>query len=488
MSAEVGSRRERTRRRRARAFAGAFALAAAALAVVGLAGAAVTTVQGPRVTDVSVDPDAAATAAGSRVIFTTTQSLAEVDAAQVTVSPATPFTVDTSGRSLGIRFALPLWDATDYTVTVAGVTGVGGGTAATFETSFSTPALDVFVLERSDSGDAIVRTGLDGAGAAPVYTDPQIEDFRATADHLVVSTMDRDGHSHLVVTDLDGQNAAELPLPGEGTVSNLQSADKGNLVGYTFTDADIGTAGARESLLFTASLAPGQLGADPTPVARTGGESRVDDWRFVPGTDSILMLTFDGALTLVTPAGSSGEPPAPVALGNAVSIDGIARGSTSAVVERIDGPVAIDLATAQESALPPTDPALGQVNGVTPLPDLTGSADATLPTGGATLRTLAILDGFTVTSTTVNVVDAAGSARPVFRIDPADTLIETCVSPSGRYAAFLVAPDAVDNPYDAHQLPLPSRLETRIVALADGAQIGTLSGFDISWCQTPPRV
>lgn len=481
MSTEAGTRRERTRRRRSRAFLGALAVAVAALAVVGLAGAAVTTMQGPRATSVSVDPDAAATAAGSRVIFTTTQSLAKVDPAQVTVSPATPFTVDTSGRSVGIRFALPLWDDTEYTVTVADVTGVGGGTTATLTTSFSTPALHVYVLQRSSSGDTVVRSGLDGSGAEPVFTDPQIEDFRATADHLVVSTMDRSGHSHLVVTDLDGQNPTELPLPGPGTVSNLQSADKGNLIGYTFTDADVGTPGARESLLFTASLAPGRLGSDPVPIARTGGESRVDDWRFVPGTDSILMLTFDGALTLVSPGAGDAAGAPPVALGNAVSIDGIARGSTSVVVERIGGPAAIDLATAQESTLAPTDPALGELNGVTPLPD-----DPAL--GGTSLRTLAILDGFSVTSTTVNVVDAAGAARTVFRIDPADTLIETCVSPSARYAAFLVAPHAVDNPYDAHQLPLPATLQTHIVALADGTEVGTLKGFDISWCQTPPRV
>jgi NaMN:DMB phosphoribosyltransferase len=44
------------RRRRSRAFLAGFAIVVAALAVVGLAGAAVTVAQGPRVTRVSVDP------------------------------------------------------------------------------------------------------------------------------------------------------------------------------------------------------------------------------------------------------------------------------------------------------------------------------------------------------------------------------------------------------------------------------------------------
>lgn len=471
MSTEAGTRRERTRKRRSRAFIGGFAVVIAVLAVVGLAGAAVSTAQGPRVTRVSVDPDAAVNNAGSRIIFTTTQSLAEVTPDQVSVTPATPFTVDTSGRSVGIRFALPLWDDTEYTVKIADVEGVGGGASTTITKSFLTPQLQSFILQRGQDGDTVFTTDLVGDAAVPVFTDPQIEDFRATASHLVISTLDDDGNSHLIVTDLDGSHPRELPLPGTGTVTNLQSADRGNLIGYTFTDADVGASGARENMLFTASLSASQKDDDPTAITRTGGESRVDDWRFVPGTDSILMLTFDGALTLVSPSGG-----APVALGNAVSIDGIARGSTSVVIERLDGPVAIDLATAKETALPPTDAALGQVNGVTPLAD------------GTTLRVLAVLDGFTVRSTTVNVVDATGAARPVFSIDPTDTLIESCVSPSGRYAAFLVAPDAVDNAYDAHLLPLPQKVQTHVVSLVDGKEVVALSGFDISWCQTPPRV
>ncbi len=474
------SRRARRQRRRSRAFLGAFAIVALLLAVVGFAGAAVTTVQGPRATRVSVDPDAATRNAGARLIFTTTQSLAEVTPDQVTVSPAAAFTVDTSGRSVGVRFALPLWDDTEYTVTIRDVAGVGGAASTTLTETFTTPKLETYILQRGGGdgggGDTVFRTDLEGDAAMPVYTAPQIEDFRATSSHLVISTID-DDHSHLVVTDLDGQGERELRLPGTGTVTNLQNADRGDLIGYTFTDADVGAAGARENVLYTASLADAQAQTDPSAITRTGGESRVGDWRFVPGTDSLLTLTYDGALTLVSPptaAGGSGGDP--VALGNALAIDGIARGTTTVVIERVSGPAAIDLATAQEVALPATDKSLGQVNRVIPLQD------------GTTLRVLALLDGFTVRSTTVNVVDAAGAARPVFAIDPQDTLIDTCVSPSGRYAAFLVAPEAVSNTYDAHRLPLPKNVQTHIVSLSDGTEQVALSGFDISWCQTPPRM
>lgn len=465
-----GSRRARARRRRSRAFVTSFAIVIGILAVLGLAAAAISVAQGPRVTGVQVDPDAAVAASGSRMIITTTQSLQEITPEQVTVTPAADFTVDTSGRSIGIRFALPLWDETDYAVTVTDVTGIGGGPAATIEESFTTPGLTVFVLTRSAAGDMIFRTDLVGDAAEPVYTHEHIEDFRATSSHLVISTVDDDGLSHLIVTDLDGTGERDLPLPGDGVVSNLQSADRGNLVGYTFTDASISADSGRESELFTASLNAAEASEAPTAIERPGGDSRVGDWRFVPGTDSILMITFDGALTLASSAG--GEP---VALGNALTIEGIARGSTVAVVQRTDAPVAIDLATAEETPLSATDPALGQLNAITPLAD------------GSTLRVLAQLDGFTVSSTSVDLVDAEGVARSVFAVEPTDTLMETCVSPSGRYAAFLVAPDVVDNPYDGYLLPLPERVQTHVVALEDGTEVVTLSGFDISWCQTPPR-
>ena len=195
------SRRARRQRRRSRAFLGAFAIVVALLAVVGFAGAAVTTVQGPRATRVSVDPDAATRNAGARLIFTTTQSLAEVTPDQVTVSPAAAFTVDTSGRSVGVRFALPLWDDTEYTVTIRDVAGVGGGASTTLTETFATPKLETYILQRGGGGDTVFRTDLEGDAAVPVYTAPQIEDFRATSSHLVISTIDEDDHSHLVVTD-----------------------------------------------------------------------------------------------------------------------------------------------------------------------------------------------------------------------------------------------------------------------------------------------
>ncbi|WP_231637161.1 hypothetical protein [Microbacterium sp. No. 7] len=433
----------------------------------------VSTAQGPRVTDVQVDPETAVTAAGARLIVTTTQSLDEVAPEQVTITPAADFTVDTSGRTVGVRFTMPLRDDTEYTVRIDDVTGVGGSPPATIEQTFTTPPLSFFVLQRGDDVDRIVRTDLSGGGGQTVFEHEHIEDFRATATDLVVATADDDEHSHLIVTDLDGGGARELPLPGDGYVTNLQSADRGNLIGYTFTDENVGSPGAREMMLQISSL---RGSGEPAEVQITGADPRAADWRFVPGTDSILLLSYDGTLLLASPTGAD-----PVAMGTALQIDGIARWSTTAIVDRSNVHIAVDLASAVEAPLVATDPALGQLDTVVPLPSGV-SAD-----GDATLRVLSVLAGFSVVSTTVSVVDAAGAARPIADIAPGDGLLHVCVSPNARYAALTVAPDLVTNDFDGYRLPLPTRTQTWIVPLDGEGEPVVVAGSSISWCQTPPR-
>lgn len=466
MSAEPVSRRARAHRRRSRSFVAGVLAVVGVLAVFGVVGAAITVMQGPRVTSVQVDPEAATTTSGSRMIVTTTQSLAEVDPSQITITPATPFAVDTSGRSVGVRFTLPLYDDTEYTVTIDDVEGIGGGPTARVTETFRTPPLQTYLLQRGDDEDVIARTDLEGTGSA-VFRHPHIEDFRATTTHLVISVQGEDGTSELLVTDLDGENLREIALPDVGYVSNLQSADRGDLIGFTFSDRDLGADGGRESRLYTASA----RGTDPVaaPVEVTGADPRVAAWRFVPDTDSILMISFDGTL-LLTGSGGDGA----TALGSALDIEGIARGSSVAVVERVEGLVEIDLTDASESPLVEPDPDLGGATTVTPLPD------------GSTIRTGAVLeDGAPTGRTAVSLVGVDGGATELAEIAATDAVLQTCVSPSARYLAVMVAPDAVTNRYDTYGLPLPERVETHVIEIADGAEVVALIGSSVAWCQTP---
>ena len=466
------TRRARSRKRRGRAFALAFAGVSVVLAAVGLAGAAASTAQGPRLTAVQVDPAAAAAASGARLIMTTSQALRDVESGQVTITPATPFAVDTSGRSVGVRFALPLWDDTEYTVQIADVEGLGGGPTTTIEHTFRTDTAEFFVLKRGDDQDTVFRTDLTGDEAVPVFRHRHIEDFQATSSHLILSVRgdaraDELGPAELIVSDLDGSNERSVPLPGEGSITNLQSAERGDLIGYTFTDESLGAAGGRESLLFTMSLA--DPSAEPVPIEVDGADSRVAQWRFVPGTDSVVFIGFDGTLWLTDAAAGDAT-----ALGTALTLDDV-TGST-AIVERADGLVLLDLTDADEAPLPPPDAEYGQLRAVQALP------------GGGTLRLYAKLDdrGIPGGSVVVSVADD-GSSRAIAEVAGTDAVIGTCVSPSGRYAATVIAPDIIDNRYDTYLLPMPHRAESHIVEISTGEEVVALTGFDSSWCRVPPQ-
>lgn len=448
---------------RRRAFFVLFAVIVAVLGVLGAAGAAIGTAQGPRVTNVQVDPAAAVEASGSRLIVTTSQSLQTVDASQVTIEPAVPFAVDTAGRALGVRFGLALHDDTEYTVTFRDVEGLGGGPLVTLTETFRTPAIEIYLLQRGADGasDAIFRAGVSGEGAVKVFEHDQIEDFRATARHLVIS-VGEGGDTRLVATGLDGEDERDLPLPGAGVVANLQAADRGERIGYTFTSADPTAANALESVLFTTSLADGD--GEPSAVEIDGADPRVSEWRFVPDTDRILLLAFDGSVLLTDAAGDSAT-----SLGTALGLGGVA--GTEAIVERLEDIDVVDLSDGTSAPLVASDD--GGVEGdVLPVP------------GGGTLRTVTEMGatGLPLSVRVVFVTDE-GSGSTMYDVARTDALLQTCVSPSGRYAALTIAPDIVDNPYDLYDLPLPTVIDTHIVEISTGADIATLAGSAISWCR-----
>ena len=225
-------------------------------------------------------------------------------------------------------------------------------------------------------------------------------------------------------------------------------------------------------MLFTASLAEGAADTPPTRVGLPGADPSVAEWRFVPDTDSILALTFDGSLVL---AGADGADAAP--LGTALGIEGIARGSSQAVIERNEGRAVLDLTDGTEEPLPEPADDLGVPGSVIPVP----GEDA------GTIRSSArIGDAGMLLSSSVVHVAADGTVQTLLDLDPADALVQTCVSPNGRYAALVLSPDAAANPYDRYRLPLPQRLETRVIEIDTAAEVAAFGGFGLSWCQVPP--
>ncbi|MCV0334780.1 MAG: hypothetical protein K5826_09425 [Microbacterium sp.] len=439
------------------------------LVVVGTGLGIASLLQGPRISDVQVDAAQAIESSGSRVILTANQALADIDPAQVTVEPEVPFTVDASGRGVGVRFTVPLDDSTEYTVRVADVVGAGGGPKTTLTTSFTTPPSNIFLLRRDVAGkDKIFLTDLSGEKAVPVFEHDKINDFRATSTQLVVSVEEDDG-SRLLVMDRDGKNKRELTLPGEGYVGAIQVSERGGLVGYSYSDKELSDTEGRASVLVTQSLSGDD---DPQIIEVAGAEASVFVWQFVPDSAAVLFIDFDGALSLVDRSTDTGVQ----SLGLAATIQGISRGTYTAIVERLDGAVVeLNLADGSEQPLAASDPDYGTASSITPYP-------------GGTLRHVIARDdeGLPIGQVVVRV-DDDGAATPLVEVGSTDSILQACASPSGQYAAVVVAPDLANNAYDGMLLPLPENVETHLIDMASGKEIVALTGFDASWCQTAPR-
>jgi hypothetical protein len=439
------------------------------LVLVGAGLGIVSLLQGPRLSDVQVDAAQAIESSGSRVIHTANQALADVDPAQVSVEPAVPFTVDASGRGVGIRFTVPLDDSTTYTVRVTDVVGAGGGPSTTLTTSFETPPSNIFLLRREvDGKDKIFLTDLSGEKAVPVFEHDKINDFRATSTQLVVSVEEDDG-SRLLVMDRDGANQRELSLPGDGYVGAIQVSERGGLVGYSYSDRELSDTEGRASVLVTQSLSGGD---EPQIIEVADEEASVFVWQFVPDSAAVLFIDFDGALSLVDRSSDAGVQ----SLGLAAMIQGISRGTYTAIVERLDGSaVELNLADGTEQPLAASDPDYGTATSITPFPGGTlrhvvARDDSGLPVGQAVIR-----------------VDDDGTATPLVEVGSTDSILQACASPSGQYAAVVIAPDLANNPYDGMLLPLPENVETHLIDMESGKETVALTGFDASWCQTAPR-
>src|SRR5690606_31432904 len=155
---------------------------------------------------------------------------------------------------------------------------------------------------------------------------------------------------------------------------------------------------------------------------------------------------------------------------------GVTRGTYTAIVERTDASIVeLNLADGSEAPLTASEPDYGVADDIVPYP-------------GGTLRHVVQRDaaGMPTGQAVVRVGDD-GAATVISDVSGTDAILQTCVSPSGQYAAVVVAPDLPTNPYDDLLLPLPTTLHTRMIDLRSGEQLVVLNGFDISWCRLAPQ-
>lgn len=431
------------------------------LASVGLAVFSLT--QGPRLSSVIVNPGEAVELSGSRVILIANQPLHEISANQVTVSPEVPFTLDAVGRNIGIRFTVPLDENTEYTVSVSDVSGIGGGPSATFSTTFTTPGVQLYVLQRSTGDDTIFSTNLAEQSAKVLFTHPRISAFRHLDDVLIVSVEENEADRILVV-NLAGEVVRELDLPGDGFVQDLQVSDRGGLVGYVYTDRNFTEDTGYINVLVMQSITSGE--AQIVDVLGVGPS--IAEWQFVPDTSSALFIDFESTMFVV----DGTTPSAPTSLGVVLSILGIERGTYVAIVMDAEGKILRrDLADGSETELAPSVPDFGPPQLLTPYP-------------GGTVQQIVLRDdiGMPMGQLVVRIEDN-GTATALFEVGTGDAVLQACTSPSGQYVSVTVAPDLVNNPYDDMVLAMPERTESHIINMRTGEGVVVLAGFNASWCE-----
>src|SRR5690606_39118745 len=193
----------------------------------------------------------------------------------------------------------------------------------------------------------------------------------------------------------------------------------------------------RASVLVTQSLTEDD---EPRIVEVGGAEASIAEWQFVPDSAAVLFIDFDGTLSLDDRSGDAGAQP----MGTAMRIQGISRGTYTAIVERVDGTVVeLNLADGSETPLPASEPDYGPATTIDPYPGgtlrhIVARDAAGLPTGQAIIR-----------------VDDDGTATPIVEVAGGNAILQACASPSGQYAAVAVAPDLAENDYDDMLVPLP---------------------------------
>ncbi|WP_336658647.1 hypothetical protein [Leucobacter sp. USHLN153] len=466
-------------------------LLAAGLAIANL-------VAPPRLQSIDVNPELLISRASQRAQLHLSQPVAEVAAGAVRVTPETPIDVTSEAGTLTVRFLDALRTDTQYRVT-ARVTGAATGSTGAVTATFRTPDPWTHTLARGDAGDRVLAHRLgDPSSTRTVFEAPRIQEYAEASTGLTVITRGDDGAAELTVHDGD---APPFRIMGAPELGQLRSEALGGVLGVVASGrGDDGTQYDRTLLII-----------DPrTRIVETVSDSSgaalpVRDWRFVPGTTSVVFQTPDGKLH----GWEAAPTPRSFELGVSGDLLGFAPGSTGLAVAAGTQSAIIDLSGMATGALGSGD---GELPASTPLPVAAasgsdpdprsvlalsetsvlwrsgasvgpvGSQGASRDGGDARSAGSALGDGSRSRGSALLVKDSSG-AREVFRPAADGTAIgRVCLSPNGEFAAVETI-SSEGQPDDVPVAPGSSHTTTRYVRIADGATMRSAVGGLSDWCR-----
>jgi hypothetical protein len=438
--------------------------------VVLVAGFAVLTfLQGPKLSSAQVDTTAVVSKPGQTLRLFTNERVAAVRKSLVSISPAVPFTVSSSGQVISVQFTRPLAYATTYRLAVDGVTDPDVAQSSTLNYRFRTASPPLYYLHRSGSSapDEIVKTGILSTGRSAIYSARRIQDFAIFDKALVVVTLDARGDSALTVVGRSGV-AQSIPLPGDGTVDHVAGNSDTGILGFTFTSDGPTTKQKYSNTLF--SVNPAGTGI-PTPIKGVGGSLlSVLDWGFVPLTNDIVAQNIDQSIVLVDTSKANVVTP----LGAYPELGAVAADGSSVVVSDSLGPLRVALPGGKATRL-----AASRFKGKVPYE---GDAPAVVVPGGW-IQDDQTYDAATGGFVSHLVFDTGGTARQLYALpNPRGTIGAIVASPNDEYVAIETTPGGATAASDGYAVnPRAKTVTTVFLDIATGTVVKSVSGFAVSW-------
>ena len=458
-----------------RPFRRALAITVVALVVFVAGFAGLNYLQGPKLSSGSVDAGRVVAQGGQQLRLFANQSIRTVAKKHVSVNPAVPFTVSTSGAVIAVQFTDRLRYGTKYSVRVSDVANAFQPRVSTFDYTFTTAPAEIYYLDRADPAtgagqdDSIIRTGLSGNERTVVYSAPRIQQFVVFAQAIAVTTLADDGTSSLSLVGLSSKLVEQIPLPGAGTIDELQGESNAGLLGFVFTSA--GPAAAREfnSVLMRIDLSGAHTVAPVPDLA--GTPLKALGWGFLGGSTSIIAQGEDQTVLLID--ASKSAPPVP--LGQYTELGRSSPDGKTIVVSDVFGKIAYSLADGTKTRIPSLPIAGASTYG----------GDVTLlGKDMARVQQVAVFDSATGGKFQSYLVFESGTtARVLYQTkDDAGSIEGFSISPNGQFVAVNVIPDYANSVSDGYPVDAQSTsIRTVFIDIASGAVVRSVEGSDESW-------
>jgi hypothetical protein len=260
-------------------------------------------------------------------------------------------------------------------------------------------------------------------------------------------------------------------------VANLHVAGSKHLIGFTFTGSSATDQYWKTLFVYDVD----DPSSRPRAVQGVNGAVSAADWRFVPGTATLVAQTDDRSMFLIDALSTGKVSP----LGTHAGILGFVPGTN-------------ELAVADPGLKKGIDPQrFSTINLATGTPtplNLAGTFAPDTAEGGTTSAGQpVVLDGSGQLAQVVRKYDAGKEASVItltdkngphvlYAPDPAwSRIMDVCVSPAAGYIAVeTTAPQYAGDQYPVR--PEPSPMRTDVVDLKTGAVLKSVPGFLPSWC------